>query len=147
MTRDTLAQLRNGAAGAAMCLVARFGTIWYRFGLSRLLKLHPGHRGAGWPWGWHTQARASYYPPAMALPLVCTVYGSLREYMGQKRHILRKKIGRTRASAARGCANTAPAAMPPPTEAREGCSGLVGEACARQLDGGVDGRRTPYRRR
>ena len=33
------------------------------------------------------------------------------------------------------------AAMPPPTEAREDCSGLVGEACARQLDGGVDGRR------
>ena len=29
----------------------------------------------------------------------------------------------------------APAAMPQPTEAREGCSGLVGEACARQLDG------------
>ena len=25
----------------------------------------------------------------------------------------------------------------------EGCSGLVGEACARQLDGGVDGRRPP----
>ena len=36
--------------------------------------------------------------------------------------------------------------MPPPTEAKEGCSGLVGEACARQLDGGVDGRRlhVPY---
>ena len=48
---------------------------------------------------------------------------------------------------ARGCANAAPAAMPPPTEAREGCSGLVGDACARQLDGGVDGRRPPYRRR
>ena len=33
--------------------------------------------------------------------------------------------------------------MPLPTEAREGFSGLVGEAeaCARQLDGGVDGRR------
>ena len=25
------------------------------------------------------------------------------------------------------------------TEAREGCSGLMGEAYARQLDGGVDG--------
>ena len=33
-----------------------------------------------------------------------------------------------------------------PTEAREGCSGLVGEACARQLDGGVDGRRPPHPR-
>ena len=32
-------------------------------------------------------------------------------------------------SAARGCAKVAPAAMPQPTEAREGCSGLVGEAC------------------
>ena len=37
-----------------------------------------------------------------------------------------------------------PAAMLPPTESREGCSGLVGDACARQLDGGVDGRRPPY---
>ena len=37
------------------------------------------------------------------------------------------------------CANAAPAAMPPPTEAREGCSGLMGDACARQLelDGGT----------
>ena len=34
--------------------------------------------------------------------------------------IRRKKIGRTRASDARGCENAAPAAMPPPTEAREG---------------------------
>ena len=33
--------------------------------------------------------------------------------------------------------------MPSPTEAREGCSGLVGDACARQLDGVVDGRRHP----
>ena len=49
-----------------------------------------------------------------------------------------QKIGRIRAPAARGCANAAPAAMPPPTEAREGCSGLMGDACARQLDGGVD---------
>ena len=28
--------------------------------------------------------------------------------------------------------------MPPPTEAREGCSGLVGVACDHQLDGVVD---------
>ena len=42
--------------------------------------------------------------------------------------------------------DAAPAAMTPPTEAREGCSGLVGDACARQLDGGVDGRRPPYGR-
>ena len=63
------------------------------------------------------------------------------------RYIWLKKIGRTRASAARGCANAAPAAMPLPTEAREGCSGLVGDACARQLDGGVDGRRPPHCRR
>ena len=48
---------------------------------------------------------------------------------------------------ARECPNAAPAAMPPPTEAREGCSVLVGDACARQLDGGVDGRRPPYRQR
>ena len=55
---------------------------------------------------------------------------------------------RPRASAARGCANAAPVAMPPPTETSiEGCPGLVGDACARQLDGGVDGRRPPYRRR
>ena len=43
------------------------------------------------------------------------------------------------ASATQGCANAAPAAMPQPTEAREGCSGLVGDVCARQLDGVVDG--------
>ena len=49
---------------------------------------------------------------------------SLCEYIGHKCHILGKKIGRTRASAARGCANAAPAAMPPPIEAREGCSQL-----------------------
>ena len=49
------------------------------------------------------------------------------------RYIWLKKIGRTRGSAARGCANAAPAAMPPATKAREGCSGLVGDACARQL--------------
>ena len=46
-----------------------------------------------------------------------------------------EKFGRTRASAARGCANTAPAAMPQPTEAREGCSGLVGEACVHATSG------------
>ena len=69
------------------------------------------------------------------------------EYMVHLRYIWRKKIGRTRSSAARVRERAAPAAMPPPTEAREGCSGLVGEACARQLDGGVDGRRPPYRRR
>ena len=63
------------------------------------------------------------------------------------RYIWVRKIGRLRGSRTRGCANAAPAAMPPPTEAREGCSGLVGDACARQLDGGVDGRRPPYRRR
>ena len=36
-----------------------------------------------------------------------------------------------------GARIAAPAAMPPPTEAREGAegySGLVGDACARQLD-------------
>ena len=71
----------------------------------------------------------------------------LCEYIGHLHYRWVKKIGRTRASAARGCANAAPAAMPPPTEAREGCSGIVGDACARQLDGGVDGRRPPYRRR
>ena len=38
-----------------------------------------------------------------------------------------------------GTSGHAPMAMPPPTEAKEGCSGLVGEACARQLNGGVDG--------
>ena len=54
-----------------------------------------------------------------------------------------KTIGRTRGSAARGCANAAPAAMPPPTEAREGCSGLVGDACTRQLDVVDDDRRHP----
>ena len=69
-----------------------------------------------------------HYGPALAT-------GSLCESFTHLRYKWVKKIGRTRASAARGCANTAPAAMPPPTEAREGCSGLVGEACARQLDG------------
>ena len=73
--------------------------------------------------------------------------GSLREYMGHMPYIWLRKIGRTRASGARECANAAPAAMPLPTEANEGCSGLVGDACVRQLDGGVDGRRPPYRRR
>lgn len=34
-----------------------------------------------------------------------------------------------------------------PTEVREGCPGLVGDACARQLDGGVLGRRLPHPRR
>ena len=43
----------------------------------------------------------------------------------------------------RRCPNAAPAAMPLPTEAREGSSGLVGDACARQLDGGDDDRRPP----
>ena len=71
------------------------------------------------------------------------VVGSLREYMGHSRYIWVKKIGRLRGSRTRGCANAAPAAMPPPTEAREGYSGLMGDACARQLDGGVDGRRPP----
>ena len=33
-----------------------------------------------------------------------TSHGSLREYDGRLRYRLRKKIGRTRASAARGCA-------------------------------------------
>ena len=33
--------------------------------------------------------------------------------------------------------------MPPPTEAREGCSGLVGDACTHQLDG-VDDDRLQY---
>ena len=82
---------------------------------------------------------------------VWAFFGSLCEYMvhftfAVARYVLtkrlpRKKIGRTRAASAarpRGCANAAPAAMPPPTEAREGCSGLMGDACAaRQLDGGV----------
>ena len=46
-----------------------------------------------------------------------TAKGWLREHMGHLRYRWVKKIGRTRASAARGCANAAPAAMPPPTEA------------------------------
>ena len=50
-------------------------------------------------------------------------------------------------SRTRPCPNAVQAAMPLPTEAREGSSGLVGDACACQLDGGVDGRRPPYRRR
>ena len=33
--------------------------------------------------------------------------------------------------------------MPPPTEAREGCSGHVGDACTHQLDGVDDNRRPP----
>ena len=71
------------------------------------------------------------------------VHTARRSTLGWLCHVLRKKIGRTLASAARECANTAPAAMPLPTEAREGCSGLVGDACAHQLDGGVDGQRPP----
>ena len=51
--------------------------------------------------------------------------GWLCEYIVHLRYIRRKKIGRTRALAARGCANAAPAAMPLPTEAREGCSGAL----------------------
>ena len=78
------------------------------------------------------------------------VAGSLCESFVHSRYIWVKKIGvRTDPSVgrSRGCANAAPAAMPPSSEAREGCSGLVGEACARQLDGGVDGRRPPYPQR
>ena len=58
--------------------------------------------------------------------LVVRVYGTFTLPSAQR------KIGRTQAPAARGCANAATAAMPLPTEAREGCSGLVGEACARR---------------
>ena len=54
-----------------------------------------------------------------------TPSGLLCESFVHLRYIWVKKFGRTRASAARGCANAAPAAMPQPTEAREGCSGLV----------------------
>ena len=39
------------------------------------------------------------------------------------------------------CGTGGHAAAALPTEAREGCPGLVGDPCARQLDGGVDGRR------
>ena len=85
--------------------------------------------------------------PGFGLRARRVVHGSLCEYMVHLRYKLVRKIGRLRGSRTRGCANAAPAAMPPPTEAREGCSGLMGDACARQLDGGVDGRRPPYRRR
>ena len=89
-------------------------------------------------------------PRSVVVSCISPISGSFCESFGHSRYIWVKKIGRlseVRALEARGCANAAPAAMPPPTEAREGCSGLVGEACARQLDGGVDGRRPPYRRR
>ena len=54
-----------------------------------------------------------------ALGSLCEYNRTFALHMGQK--------DRTdpRVSAARGCANAAPAAMPPPTEAREGCSGLM----------------------
>ena len=76
----------------------------------------------------------------------------MREYMTHLRYRWLKKIGRTRASAARGCANAAPAAMPLPTEAREGCrlalwrrrlctpAGVDGRR--RWAGSGVDGRRS-----
>ena len=83
----------------------------------------------------HPSNRA-LYPRAQTVEFH-SVNGSLCEYMWyiKLRYKLVRKIGRLRGSRTRGCANAAPAAMPPPTEAREGCSGLMGDACAHQLDG------------
>ena len=68
-------------------------------------------------------------------------YGVLHESFAHMRYIWLKKFGRTRASRTRRCENTAPTTMPSPTEAGEGSSGLVGDTCARHLDGVDDDRR------
>ena len=47
-----------------------------------------------------TRGRRVEHAPALSAGSVC-------EYMVHLRYIVRKKIGRTRASAARGCANAA----------------------------------------
>ena len=57
--------------------------------------------------GGHSEAHCMS-TSSMDILYICVTYGSKRS-----------DDGRTRASAARGCANAAPAAMPPPTEARE----------------------------
>ena len=78
--------------------------------------------------------RAARYPPgaqgsdAEGLLDVARVVCTFALHMGQKDRT-------TPTSRTRRCSNAAPAAMPPPTDAREGCSGLVGDACTRQLDG------------
>ena len=85
-----------------------------------------------------------------AMPMVACPYGSFCESFGHSRYIWVKKIGRLRGSRTRGVEGARMRHQRPcrrPLKAREGCSGLVGDACARQLDGGVDGRRPPYPRR
>ena len=57
--------------------------------------------------------------------------GSFCESFTHSRYIWVKNIGRLRGSRTRGCANEAPTATPPPTEAREGCSQLW--PCGRRL--------------
>ena len=77
--------------------------------------------------------------------------GVLREYsciMYMLRHIWLKKFGRTQASALEGVRERGTSGHAAAhTEAREGCrlASCRREACARQLDGGVDGvaRRRP----
>ena len=54
--------------------------------------------------------------------------------MGHLRYIWLKKIGRTRRRPLEGARTRHQRPCPLPTEAREGCPGLVGDACARQLE-------------
>ena len=92
-------------------------------------------------------ARAREMTPAVPVTRSAgeTAGGLLHESFGHLRYIRLKKIGRTRRRPLEGARTRGTsAAMPPPTEAREGCPGLVGDACARQLDDGVDGRRPPF---
>ena len=100
----------------------------------------PTRRPQGRPW------RTPKCPDGHGrLPSDPTIPGLLHESYAHSRYIWLKKIGRPRRPALGRCpnGNAAPAAMPLPTEAREGSSGLVGDAFARQLDGVVDNRRPP----
>ena len=70
--------------------------------------------------------------------------GVLHESYAHKRNIWLKKISDgPDVLCTRRRPNAAPAGMPLSTEAGEGSSGLVGDACARQLDGVVDDGRPP----
>ena len=73
--------------------------------------------------------------PSRRLPLArcVSIIWDIYDTFGAKRSASDGPEVRALALDSGGCANAAPAAMPLPTEARDGCSGLVGDACARQL--------------
>ena len=104
---------------------------------------------------WHLRLYTQYWRGELLRRVYLSIEGWLREYMGHLRYIWLKKTA-TRESAARarvrerGTSGSAqwPWPMLTPTEAPERAAlALWATACAHQLDGGVDGRRPPYRRR